>query len=201
MENTQRPHMVTSPFLLLLLFLFACSTGEGGSPDARAKDIVQIPLSVIIDSLGVSTSDLRITVVKEDRSLHVDAKGVRLKSYKVVLGGVPVGDKRMQGDRRTPEGSFTFRSKYPHRKWNKFIWIDYPNESSWQRFNERKAAGEIPKDADIGGEIGIHGVPPGLDHLVTQGVDWTLGCISMRNADLDEIYPFIANSTPLEIVP
>ena len=193
--------MLTSPFLLILLFLGACTAGEGGSPVPSAEVSVQAPLSVIMDSLAVSASDLRITVMKADRSLHVDADGIRLKSYKVVLGGAPVGDKRMQGDRRTPEGSFTFRSKYPHRKWNKFIWIDYPNERSWQRFNKRLATGEIPKNADIGGEIGIHGVPPGMDHLVTQGVDWTLGCISMRNADLDEIYPFIANSTPLEIVP
>ncbi|MCC6402325.1 MAG: L,D-transpeptidase, partial [Flavobacteriales bacterium] len=59
------------------------------------------------------------------------------------------------------------------------------------RFERRRASGEIPADADIGGEIGIHGVPSGMDVLITTGVDRTLGCIAMRNADLDEVYAVI----------
>ena len=108
----------------------------------------------------------------------------------------------MQGDRRTPEGTFTFRDKYPHRAWHKFVWVDYPNAESWKRFKERKRSGTIPADARIGGEIGIHGVPVGMDHWIEQGSDWTWGCIALRNDDLDEIYPFIKpRHTTITIVP
>lgn len=125
-----------------------------------------------------------------------------LKIWPCVLGEVPVGDKHMQGDRRTPEGTFTFRDKYPHRQWHKFVWVDYPNEESWKRFKERKRSGTIPADARIGGEIGIHGVPTGMDHWIEQGSDWTWGCIALRNDDLDEIYPFIKpRHTAITIVP
>ena len=60
-------------------------------------------------------------------------------------------------------------------------------------------SGEIPREADIGGEVGIHGVPAGMDYLIDAGYNWTLGCISMKNRDVDEIYPYISKSTDIEI--
>ena len=107
-----------------------------------------------------------------------------------------------QGDRKTPEGTFTFRSKRVHAKWHKFIWVDYPNAESWRRFRERQRSGSIGAKADIGGEIGIHGVPEGMDHWIDAGEDWTWGCIALKNADVDEIYRYILPSrTSMTIVP
>ena len=46
------------------------------------------------------------------------------------------------------------------------------------------------------------GVPAGMDHWIQQGTDWTWGCIALRNADLDEIFPLIQlQRTRLDIVP
>lgn len=168
-------------------------------PESRVRNI---PLLHLLDSLSIPADSVRFRVVKSERSFAVLAMGRVLKVYPCVLGEVPLGDKQMQGDRRTPEGIFTFRDKYPHRIWHKFVWVDYPNAESRRRFNERKRTGAIPANATIGGEIGIHGVPEGMDHWIAEGKDWTLGCIALRNADLDEIYPTIKpRVTVLEVLP
>ena len=106
----------------------------------------------------------------------------------------------MQGDRCTPEGTFKVKMKYPHRLWSKFIWIDYPTVESWEKHNKAKAEGKIPKNADIGGNIGIHGVPEGYDYAIDYRQNWTFGCISLKNADIDELYEFVNANTAVKIV-
>jgi len=68
--------------------------------------------------------------------------------------------------------------------------IDYPNDESRRRFNQRKERGEIPANARIGGSIGIHGTWPHEDFVVDKFKNWTMGCISMKRADVEEIYNF-----------
>ncbi len=155
-----------------------------------------------MDSLHLDPTTTRFHVDKSDRRFDVFVNDSLLKTYPCVLGEKPLGDKFCQGDRKTPEGTFTFRSKRIHEEWHKFIWVDYPNAESWRRYNKRKAEGAIPTGKDIGGEIGIHGVPNGKDHWITSGADWTWGCIALRNVDVDEIYPYILpNRTRIVIVP
>ncbi len=80
-----------------------------------------------------------------------------LKTYPIVLGNDPYNDKLCQGDTCTPEGVYRVRAKYPHSKWDAFIWLDYPNTQNWLKFAQAKKAGRLPPDADIGGQVGIHG--------------------------------------------
>lgn len=182
---------------LLGSFFTACASGQASDaavPVAAAPVPVvatDVPLARLLDSLHLPASRLWLHVDKSERILCVMADTAELKRYPCVLGENPVGDKMRQGDRRTPEGTFTFRSKRRHGTWHVFIWIDYPNAESWRRFKARQASGEVPANADIGGEVGIHGVPDGKDHWIDQGTDWTWGCIALRNADVDEIYPYI----------
>ena len=150
-----------------------------------------LPLEAVLDSLGLDVEDISIHIDKSDYILSIRIDSLLVKQYPVVLGGNPVDDKRMQGDQCTPEGQFKVRTKYPHRSWDKFIWIDYPNDDSRRKFNAAKAAGDIPQDASIGGEIGIHGVPGDSDEIITLGINWTLGCISLKNEDINDFYPYI----------
>lgn len=160
------------------------------------------PLATLIDSLDLDARTIRFHVDKSERRFHVYIGDALLKTYPCVLGEKPEGDKFHQGDRKTPEGTFSFRSKRVHASWHKFIWVDYPNEESYRRFRERRSQGLIPAGKDIGGEIGIHGVPDGYDHWIDAGEDWTWGCIALKNADVDEIYPYIvAGKTMMEVVP
>lgn len=211
--------MRTCPSLLsvLLPLLVACQSphrsevvvAERGAVVVDAEYMRSVPLARLLDSLDIDPAGIRFHVAKAARTFHVLApRGVLvggdsvLKQYPCVLGEAPVGDKFMQGDRRTPEGTFTFRGKRVHDQWHKFIWVDYPNAESWRRFRERQASGLIPAGKDIGGEIGIHGVPDGMDAWIERGQDWTWGCIALRNADVDEIYPYVRpQRTVITIVP
>lgn len=193
------------------LFMLAVLAGCGSqaspgrrpvAPPASPASPVHVPLARILDSLHIAPEALWLRVDKSERVFQVMKDSVELTRYRCVLGEHPVGDKFMQGDRRTPEGTFTFRSKRRPHTWHVFIHIDYPNAESRRRFAERKRQGLIPADADIGGEVGIHGVPEGMDKWIDNGSDWTWGCIALKNADVDEIYPIITPwHTRLVIVP
>ena len=174
----------------------------GMDPQTPVTDTLDLSLADLIDSLNIDVTQLRLHVDKSERRMRMYAGDLLLTSYPCVLGLKPEGDKMQEGDRRTPEGRFTFRAKYPHADWHKFIWIDYPNAESRRRFKERKASGTVAADASMGGEIGIHGVPIGMDLWITLGADWTWGCIAMKNADVDEIFTYIVpERTEIEIVP
>ena len=88
-----------------------------------------------------------IIIDKSDYELNVyDEKGW-YATYPVVFGNNSLADKRMEGDKNTPEGSFKILNKRVHDKWCRFLSIDYPNEESRQKFNQRKQRGEIPANA------------------------------------------------------
>ncbi|MBF2006686.1 MAG: L,D-transpeptidase [Chlorogloeopsis fritschii C42_A2020_084] len=124
-----------------------------------------------------------------------------LKSYAVVFGGNPKGDKYREGDKKTPEGILHIRNLYSHPQWSKFLWLDYPNPDSWRKHFQAKLTGKLAWHIPIGGEIGIHGVPQGADGIVDQRTNWTLGCPSLKNKDVDELYQWVQVGTVVEIVP
>ncbi len=140
-----------------------------------------------------------ILIDKSDYELNIyDSEGW-YATYPVVFGNNSLSDKKMEGDRNTPEGTFKILSNRIHDKWHRFLSIDYPNKESWEKFNQRKNRGEIPVSAKIGGGIGIHGTWPHEDYQIDRYRNWTLGCISMKNDDLDEVYRFIIPGTKVII--
>lgn len=140
-----------------------------------------------------------IIIDKSDYELHVyDDKGW-YATYPVVFGNSSLADKRMEGDKNTPEGNFKIISKRIHEKWHRFMAIDYPTKESWDKFNRRKQRGEIPANARIGGSIGIHGTWPHEDFQIDRYRNWTLGCISMKNSDVQELYRYITSGTKVII--
>ncbi|KAB8153335.1 L,D-transpeptidase family protein [Kordia sp. TARA_039_SRF] len=174
----------------LMLIVISCKNNTSAQEEAQIESLQKIlPIG----------SNISILIDKSDYTLSVISSDTLVKTYNVVFGGNPVDDKEKEGDQRTPEGEFGVRDKYPHRKWSKFIWIDYPNANSWKKFKQRKAAGVIKEGETIGGEVGIHGVPEGMNHLIDNRQNWTLGCISMKNNDVNEIYPYITDQTKITI--
>ncbi|HUQ64948.1 MAG TPA: L,D-transpeptidase, partial [Flavitalea sp.] len=89
--------------------------------------------------------------------------------------------------------------KRPHSKWHKIMMLDYPNKDSWEKFNSRKEQGIISRYAKIGGGIGIHGTWPHDNIVVDDYTNWTQGCVSLRNEDIDEIFGFIEPGTRVTI--
>lgn len=182
--------MKNIPFYLYVLFLIVSCNAQQEQPVNYQQELTEI-----IEVNHVHKSDITITIDKSDYTLCLSADTLILKEYPVVFGNNPVDDKFKQGDKCTPEGTFNMRAKYPHKNWSKFIWINYPNADTWKKHNAAKKEGKIPKNANIGGEIGIHGVPKGMDNLIDLKFNWTLGCISMKNKDVNEIYPYVSETT------
>jgi murein L,D-transpeptidase YafK len=140
-----------------------------------------------------------IVVDKTKYELNViDGEGW-LVSYPVVFGNKDLGDKMIEGDRETPEGLFTLVRKTVHEKWDKILMIDYPTETDSLKFLFRKREGLIPDSAKIGGGISIHGVEHNKDYLVDQYQNWTDGCISMKNQDVEELYNMVPAGTKVYI--
>jgi len=118
-----------------------------------------------------------------------------VKTYKVALGGNPKGAKDRQGDHKTPEGVYFVDAKKNNSQFYKALHLSYPNARDRER---AKRLGVNP-----GGDVEIHGLGPkwgwiGARHRAT---DWTDGCIAVTNEEIDEIYPLIKISTPIEIRP
>jgi murein L,D-transpeptidase YafK len=137
----------------------------------------------------------RIVIEKKKRTLALMAGAKILKTYKVALGGQPVGAKDRQGDHKTPEGIYSVDAKNPNSQFYKALHISYPNQVD--RANARKL-GVRP-----GGDVEIHGLGAkwgwiGAKHLLT---DWTDGCIAVTNEEIDEIYLQIQVGTPVDIRP
>jgi len=156
-----------------------------------------IDIQELIPNLDVDSTS--ILIEKSEYKLTILYNGAKIKSYPVVFGSNPIDDKLREGDCCTPEGLFSVRDLYPHRSWSKFIWIDYPTSESWENHNSALAEGLIPQNSSIGGEIGIHGVPNGCDNLIDEKYNWTLGCISLKNSDVNEIYKIIKDGIKIEI--
>ena len=146
--------------------------------------------------------DFYIVVSKSNFQMSIyDAENNYIVSYPVTFGNADQGDKMYEGDRKTPEGTFHIAAKRVHPKWYRFMALDYPTAESYQKFNERKAKGEIPANAKIGGSIGIHGTWPKEDWAVDAHQNWTQGCVSTKNNCVDEMYSQLPVGTRVEIVP
>lgn len=136
-----------------------------------------------------------ITIDKSDRILTLWENGAPLKTYKILsMGFDPVGHKFQEGDGRTPEGHYIIDGKHPSQKFQKFLNISYPNETD--KANAR-ASGVSP-----GGFVGIHGDKGGWQGWKDrQNPAWTLGCISVDNYSIEEIYGLVAVGTEIFIQP
>jgi murein L,D-transpeptidase YafK len=182
-------------FVFLTLVFLSCSNEMNFSNIEENKSLVEQ-----VKARKIPKKDLLIYIEKSKKMFSVFYKEELLITYPCVLGFEPKGDKMQEGDGKTPEGKFGIRAMYPHKSWSFFIWIDYPTEDSWRRFNKRKANEEIGKAAKIGGEIGIHGVPSGSDELIDLKSNWTLGCISLKTKDITDLYNSISKETKIIIV-
>jgi len=132
----------------------------------------------------------RIVVQKADRKMHLLNEQKVLKSYDVALGFTPNGHKNVEGDGRTPEGDYFIDRRNPNSSYHLSLGISYPNAADVAR---ARALGQSP-----GGDIFIHGQPK---FPWGSGPDWTAGCISVENHEMERIYAMVTDGTPITINP
>ncbi len=183
-------------FLSVIFHLFSfLSSGSAYTPPQE----LHLTIDQKLHAFQLDKKDIEIYIDKTEHTLTLKVGKIELKQYKCVFGGNPITDKKYEGDQCTPEGVFHILAKYPHPEWNKFMLIDYPTKQSWMKFQANKTHGKIPANATIGGSVGIHGVPANKPYLIEKGINWTLGCISLSNSDVDEIYRYVDIGTKVII--
>lgn len=137
----------------------------------------------------------RILIEKSSRRLTLISQGEVLKSYKIALGGNPVGAKERKGDNKTPEGNYVIDGRNRDSRYHLSLRISYPNEKDKKRAKE---LGVSP-----GGDIMIHGIKNGFSSVgdAHAEVDWTKGCIAVTDQEIEEIDKLAPDGTIVEIRP
>ena len=152
-------------------------------------------------NINVSAKDnpYYIIIDKSDYELRVyDGEGW-YATYPVVFGSKDQNDKYMEGDKRTPEGHFKVLLKKIHPQWGPELLLDFPNEESIKKFNERQSRGLVPRNARIGSGIAIHATRPQEEWTVDYFQNWTDGCVSLKYTEAKDLYSYIPSGTPVTI--
>ena len=149
-----------------------------------------------------------LVVKKSERKLYVFEGEKLVKTYEISLGFAPVGDKKISGDGKTPEGEFYIFTKNARSKFYLSLGLSYPSAEDAERglrenliskeeydaivqaINEKKMP---PQDTNLGGAIYIHG----------GGIikDWTWGCVALRDEEMKGIFDAVSIGTKISIVP
>jgi murein L,D-transpeptidase YafK len=142
-----------------------------------------------------------IIIDKSDFELKVyDSEGW-YATYPIVFGSNDQSDKMCQGDRKTPNGTYTVIVKKIHSKWGSELLLNYPNEEDVLKFKNRLSTGKIPRNSKIGDGIAIHGTRPQEEWTIDNNYNWTDGCISLKYTEMKDLYSYISVGTKVTIQP
>ncbi len=165
-------------------------------PDIHAVLLLLLCAAQVPDGVAgeFPTAD-KVLVEKSARKLHLLQNGEVLRSFDIALGIRPVGDKKKEGDFKTPEGHYVLDLRNPDSDFFLSIRVSYPGPED---LREANALG-----VDPGGAIMIHGQPnePTYSEAYYRTQDWTNGCIAVSNSDMIDIWLMVNDDTPIEIRP
>jgi LysM repeat protein len=173
-------------------------------------------LKNILIGRGISiwNPNTKIVVDKSDHTLSIYSMGTLVKMYHVELGDNGLGDKKVSGDHKTPEGKLYIAEKsvlnpkdyYLGTRWMR---LSYPNIEDANRGLDNgiisqsthdsivRAINNLaipPQRTALGGGVGIHG-----GDIPSFGPDWTWGCVGLTNADVEDFYDFVKVGTAVVI--
>jgi murein L,D-transpeptidase YafK len=150
----------------------------------------------------------RLVVKKSERKLEVFDGEKLIKTYRIVLGFAPEGDKSEEGDGKTPLGEFYVFTKNDKSKFYLSLGLSYPgiedakrglkenlisqaeHDAILQAVAEKKMP---PQNTKLGGEIYIHG--GGTEK------DWTWGCMALKDEEMKEIFDAVPLGARVSILP
>ena len=175
-------------------FASLCSAAFTQTIVTRPVDeIGQLP--AVAPTVGQLDSIDKVLVIKSAHRLQLMHQGQALKTYRISLGKVPHGAKEREGDLRTPEGFYWLDWRKVSDRYNLAIHVSYPNagDSAHARMTNVAA----------GGMIMIHGTPVDENYpeWYFNTLDWTDGCIAMKNSDMREVWGLVKDGTMIEIRP
>lgn len=165
---------------------------------------------------GMPLSNVWVRVSKSERTLQLYRGAELVRTFGADFGYNPVANKERRGsttDRdawRTPEGTFYVARLNARSQFYKAFVLSYPNADHAARglrgglisqrehdaiVEAERTFGVPPMGTALGGMIEIHGKGTGA------GVNWTQGCVALRNADVDALWPHLTVGTPVVIEP
>ena len=136
------------------------------------------------DLVLIDKSDRKLTLYQDDEVIF---------QTDIALGFNPVGQKREEGDGRTPEGEYQIDRRNAQSKYYLSLGLTYPTAA------QRAAAADAGRDP--GGDIFIHGQPNLTPGALTLPGDWTNGCIAVSNAAMRAIWRRVAMGTKVVVTP
>jgi murein L,D-transpeptidase YafK len=172
-----------------LVALFAClAVAQSEGEPARLPDGVRID---------------RLVVDKSDHRMKAFRRGELIQEYEVAIGQGGLGPKRWEGDLTTPEGEYRIDRRHRSRQFLRFLHVSYPNREDRRRYRRLSREGAVPEGAGIGSAIGVHGqpqlAPGGLVGVL--GLNWTAGCIAVRDREILDLYRAVVPNARIEIAP
>jgi len=196
------PRLCAGVLVVFCGFCLVFALGAGGAmPFPFVGNVMYVPSTLKL-------SHPSVIVLKGKRLLCLFEDGSLVRTYPIDLGVAPEGPKMIEGDGRTPVGSFRIVSKNFHSPHHRFLGLDYPNRETvtqgWLRgLVSHGEAFSLVSDLDagrcpdwsttLGGGIGIHGG--------RRGRDWTGGCIALANEHIEELFDVLRVGDPVEILP
>jgi len=137
----------------------------------------------------------RIEVFKSKHLMLLLNGSKTLKSYTVSLGRGSSGPKVMEGDGRTPEGTYKIDFRNKESRFHLSLHVSYPDSAATRRAQQLHVS--------PGGAIMIHGIRNGLGWIgkFHRLIDWTDGCIAVTNPEIEEIWAAIPDGVPISIYP
>ena len=172
-RNNRRDHLVTrmQQYTSLVSPLLALSTGH-------------------VSAAGIKAD--RIVIHKQSRALELMRAGGVLKTYKVALGGEPVGPRTRQGDHHSPEGVYLIDIRNVNSSIARctFPIPMLPSESVPRKRGEAFSGGRY-----------LHSGPPQRLGGRRPSGPRTDAAIAVTDKEIEQIWQLVDNGTPVEILP
>ncbi len=157
-----------------------------------------------------------IVITKSSQNLKVMNGEQIVKQFRIAYGMGGKDSKRIQGDKKTPSGTYKIINFKDDSQFHYFMQIDYPNLlDAWYGYkNQVISADEFkyisttikndnipPQDTKLGGFIGIHGIGKTNEEklAIHHAFNWTQGCIGMTNEEINMLRKYVDIGTRVTI--
>ena len=155
--------------------------------------------------------------IHKSRRVLLVKQGTRVaRRYIAATGRGGLGDKRIRGDNKTPEGVYYITGFNEDSAFDMFFRLNYPNakdgyfglkrelidRDDFDRILDAQRRDQLPpQDTPLGGAIGIHGIgEENKDRLhVQRWQNWTQGCIALTNREIRELRRYVGVGTRVVI--
>jgi L,D-transpeptidase-like protein len=135
-------------------------------------------------------------VVDKLRGLCRLLRGGRVAAdFPADLGRNGLAEKLYAGDEATPEGRYRVTAKRAggDTQYHRALLLDYPAADDLRRYGEARRRGLVPAGRGPGSGIEIHG-------RGGRAVNWTNGCVALRDEDMDRLFAAVEVGTTVAIV-